>query len=153
MSFKFLGPLALVASALLLASCGGSSGQIEPFVPTRVIAFGDELSVIQTDGRKYSINAFRQIDVGGVPTDDPTTVDCTRNPLWIQIVATNSGLAFDKCASAGTTATGQIQGPPLLRQNRLELRHQAGRRHRRALCRVSIPRVPGLSIVIRHFVG
>ena len=92
--------------AALLASCGG--GQVTPFAPTRVLAFGDELSTIEADGRKYSINAFKQVTVGGVLTDDPTTLDCTRSPLWIQTVATSFTLAFDRCLGTATAAGGQV---------------------------------------------
>ena len=116
MSFKLSARLGLrgwcagasVAGAVLLASCGGGD-PITPFAPTRVLAFGDELSVIEADGRKYSINAFKQITVGGVLTDDPTTLDCTRNPIWIQTVATSFGLAFDRCLGTATVATGQVR--------------------------------------------
>ena len=119
MSSKFLDwpalrlwlQLAALAGASLLASCGGS--QAEPFEPTRVLAFGDELSVLDDaltpgNGRKYSINAFKQVTVGGVTTDDPTTLDCTRSPLWIQTVATRFGLAFDRCLGSATVASGQV---------------------------------------------
>lgn len=107
MSFKFVARLAAVASTAWLVSCGGG-GQVEPFEPTRVLAFGDELSVIEADGRKYSINAFKQVTTNGTTTDDPTTLDCTRNPLWIQTVATSFGLAFDRCLGTATAASGQV---------------------------------------------
>ena len=98
---------AVVAGAGLLASCGGG-GQIVPFVPTRVLAFGDDLSTLEADGRKYSINAFRQVTASdGTVSDDPTTLDCLRNPLWVQTVAAGYGLAFDRCLGTATTATGQ----------------------------------------------
>jgi phospholipase/lecithinase/hemolysin len=78
-----------------------------------VLAFGDELSVLDDaltpgNGRKYSINAFKQVTVDGVTTDDPTTLDCTRSPLWIQTVATRFGLAFDRCLGSATVASGQV---------------------------------------------
>lgn len=97
---------AVVLGAGLLASCGG--GQVEPFTPTRLLAFGDELSVIEADGRKYTVNAFKQVTVNGVLVDDPTTLDCTRNPLWVQAVATSFGLALDRCLGAATAASGQL---------------------------------------------
>lgn len=98
---------AVVAGAGLLASCGGG-GQIVPFVPTRVLAFGDDLSTLEADGRKYSINAFRQVTASdGTVTEDRTTLDCLRNPLWVQTVAAGYGLAFDRCLGTATTATGQ----------------------------------------------
>ena len=40
------------AALLLLASCGGGGGQVEPFAPTRVRAFGDDLSTIEAAGGK-----------------------------------------------------------------------------------------------------
>jgi outer membrane lipase/esterase len=98
---------ATLAGMALLASCGGGT-QVEPFKPTRVLAFGDELSVIEADGRKYTINAFKQVTVDGVTSEDPTTLDCVRNPIWIQIVATGFGLAFDRCLGSATTAGGQV---------------------------------------------
>ncbi|MES2957599.1 MAG: esterase [Pseudomonadota bacterium] len=119
MSLKFLArhgavrrfraaALMAVVGAALLSACGGG-GQVEPFRPTRVLAFGDEMSVIEADGRKYSINAFKQITVNGVLTDDPPNLDCTRNPIWIQTVALAFDLAFDRCLGAATVASGQVQ--------------------------------------------
>jgi outer membrane lipase/esterase len=99
---------AAVVGAGLLASCGGGD-QVEPFAPTRILAFGDDLSAIEVDGRKYSINAFRITDATtSPPTESTTELDCTRNPLWIQTVATQFGLAFDRCLGTATAATGQV---------------------------------------------
>lgn len=89
----------LLAGTALLASCGGGT-LVEPFEPTRVLAFGDELSTITADGRKYTVNAT-------VPAD-PTTVDCSGNPLWIQTVAASFGLVFDRCLGTATVASGQV---------------------------------------------
>jgi outer membrane lipase/esterase len=101
--------LSLIVGSGLLTACGGG-GQIEPFRPTRVLAFGDEMSVIETDGRKYSINAFKQVTgTGGTLVDDPTTLDCTRSPIWIQSVASAFGLAFDRCLGTATVAGGQVR--------------------------------------------
>ena len=102
---------AALAGSALVASCGGG-GQVNPFSPNRVLAFGDELSTIEADGRKYSINGFKQVTVNGVATDDPTTLDCTRFPLWVQTVATSFALAFDRCLGTATAASGQILARP-----------------------------------------
>ena len=107
---RWLGAAA-VAGAALLASCGGG-GQITRFAPTRILAFGDELSAIEADGRKYSINAFKQVTVNGVLTDDPTTLDCSRNPLWIQTVAKGFAQAFDRCLGTAAAASGQVLARP-----------------------------------------
>ena len=103
---------AVVGAALAgLASCGG--GLVEPFVPTRVIALGDELSVIEADGRKHSINAFKITDATtSPPTESTTELDCTRNPIWIQVVAADSRLAFDRCLGSATVASGQVLAQP-----------------------------------------
>jgi outer membrane lipase/esterase len=95
-----------------LAACGGGDTQ-EPFKPNRVLAFGDELSYIETDGRKYSINAYKITDTTtNPPTESTTELDCTRNPLWIQTVAASFGLAFDRCLGTATTASGQVLAQP-----------------------------------------
>jgi outer membrane lipase/esterase len=101
--------VALALAALgVLASCGGGTNEVVRFKPTRILAFGDESSLIQADGRKYTINAFAQINSGGVNVDDPNNVDCARNPLWIQSVASAFGLVFDRCQGTAPAASGQI---------------------------------------------
>ncbi|MBC8057967.1 MAG: esterase [Rhizobiales bacterium] len=77
-----------LAVAALLAACGGGE-QDTKFNASRVIAFGDEMSVINADGKKYSINAL-------LP-DSTTQVDCASSPIWIQAVAAIYGLVFPQC--------------------------------------------------------
>lgn len=107
---KFLAQAAtaLIAAALL-ASCGGGGGQVDPFVPTRVLAFGDELSLIEADGRKHSINGFKQTTAAdGTVTESTTELDCTRFPVWTQSVANSFGQPFANCLGTATEARGQI---------------------------------------------
>lgn len=110
-SFSVRKGLAALFGAFALAglsSCGGG-GQVEPFEPTRILAFGDELSVIESDGRKYSVNAFRITDSTTTPpTESTTELDCTRNPIWIQSVATTFDLVFDRCPGTATATSGQV---------------------------------------------
>lgn len=80
-----------VLASALLASCGGGE-QVQTFVATRVIAFGDESSVINPNGSKYTVNALT--------TSGTTTFDCNSNPLWIQSLAAVYGLAFPECPGA-----------------------------------------------------
>lgn len=80
--------VASVGAASLLASCGGGE-QVSTFVPSRVIAFGDEFSVINTDGSKYTVNALL--------SGSATSVDCASNPIWIQTVAARWNLQFPQC--------------------------------------------------------
>jgi len=104
--------LAALLGAALVASCGGG-GLVEPFAPTRVIAFGDELSTIDSAGRKYSINAFKITNATTTPpTESTTELDCTRNPIWIQAVATTFALAFDRCQGSATAASGLVLAAP-----------------------------------------
>lgn len=87
-------PVALCAGLLLasglLASCGGGGTQVNTFVAKRVIALGDETSVINAaDGSKYTVNA--------VLTTDNTKFDCASSPIWVQSVAALYGLVFPQC--------------------------------------------------------
>jgi outer membrane lipase/esterase len=100
--------LLAVASLCALAACGGGD-TVEAFEPNRVLVFGDELSVIEPDGRTYSINAYKITDSTTTPpTQSTTELDCTRNPIWVQTVASRFDLAFDRCLGTATTASGQI---------------------------------------------
>ena len=76
--------------AAALVACGGGTSQFEAFVPLRFVAFGDEASVLTSDGRKYGVNALTTTD----------TIDCTTEPLWVQTVANNYGFRFAECNPA-----------------------------------------------------
>ena len=81
--------LATVASAALIAGCGGgSTQQIDPFAPTRVIAFGDEMGTILQSGKKYTINGLNA---------DTKLVDCKISPVWSQILAAGFGFVYPQC--------------------------------------------------------
>ena len=78
----------LLGATAMLAACGGGGEQIDPFRPTRVLAFGDETSTIRSDGTKYTING----------TDATTSaVTCTLNQVWTQQLAGHFGLVFAEC--------------------------------------------------------
>ena len=83
-----LGAAALV-SALALSACGGNVSRSEPYVPERLVAFGDEFSVIDSNGHKYTINA--------VDATTTTTFVCSNNPIWSQYVAQGYGFTFAQC--------------------------------------------------------
>lgn len=95
--------LASLAVALL-ASCGGGD-PIEKFVPSRIIVFGDEASLIEADtytptngGRKYTVNGLVRDTDGTTLT---ATRDCTRNPIWVQVLANDYGYQFAECLTTG----------------------------------------------------
>jgi outer membrane lipase/esterase len=95
---------AMVAcSVVWLASCGGSASQAERFVASRVLAFGDEYSVINSDGSKYSVNAL---------APDGVTLDCNANPLWVQSVASLYGITYPQCPGNVAVPTGRILATP-----------------------------------------
>jgi len=91
--------LAAAGALAALASCGGGTYQKQPFVPVRLLSFGDESSRLEgTQGLKYSIN--------GVSTVTLQT-DCTVAPIWNQALANSYGLVFSNCnpnASFDTSA-------------------------------------------------
>jgi outer membrane lipase/esterase len=87
---------AVLAGVLgLLASCGGGS-IVEEFDPRRVVAFGDELTAIEDDGRKYTINAVAEED-----DEEEPPRPCRLNPNWAQYVADWYSLPFPECAEPG----------------------------------------------------
>mgnify|MGYP001385382541 CR=1 FL=1 len=85
--------LALCAAAVLSA-CGGGD-RAEPYVPTQLLAYGDELSRIEANGSKYTVN--------GLSSTDATQQDCAINPIWVQILAADLGMAFEQCPSTFKT--------------------------------------------------
>ena len=88
-SKKISRALLAVAAAALMAGCGGGgTAQIEPFAPTRVIAFGDESGTILQSGKKYTVNGL-----------DANTlqVDCRINPVWTQILASGFSMVYPQC--------------------------------------------------------
>lgn len=94
--------LATLCLAAVLAACGGGTSQVEAFVPTRILAFGDEHSSFTADGRKYSVNALKA----------DGTLDCENNPLWIQVVASVYGYRFAQCQGDATEARAVTRAAP-----------------------------------------
>ncbi|MBP6902989.1 MAG: hypothetical protein KBC73_23050 [Burkholderiaceae bacterium] len=96
-----LTALAVAAStALLLSACGGGTSQVQAFKPDRMLAFGDENSVIvdatdssgNHDGFKYTIN----------DRTATTGLKCTATPIFTQSVAGLYGFSFAECREAAT---------------------------------------------------
>lgn len=83
-----LAGLLFTASLTALVSCGGSTTQYETFQPGRVLAFGDDASVLTPAGLRYGVNGLNA---------DTGQVDCTQFPLWVQSVAGLYGFTFAEC--------------------------------------------------------
>jgi phospholipase/lecithinase/hemolysin len=79
----------------LLAGCGGDTTTVDPFVPQRLMFFGDETSLLVRDGadkgRRYGINGLNSDDV----------FDCRANPTWSQWLASTYGMLFEACPYDG----------------------------------------------------
>jgi phospholipase/lecithinase/hemolysin len=60
---------------------------VDPFVPHRLLVFGDDTSALTQTGRKYSVNALNAN--GGI--------DCASQPLWVQSLAALYGFEFAEC--------------------------------------------------------
>lgn len=86
-----------LAAAVLLTACGGNTSQVEAFLPDRVIALGDENSVIVNDGTidgfRYTINDRRSTEVG----------KCRAAPIIVQSVASQYNYVFAECNPANAT--------------------------------------------------
>jgi outer membrane lipase/esterase len=80
-------PLLGACCAALVVGCGGGTSQSDPFVPQRLLAFGDETSALSATGSKYSVNG---LTTGNV-------LDCSLEPIWVQQLANAYGFAFTEC--------------------------------------------------------
>ena len=83
----------LLAATVLLASCGGGE-QVSTFRASRIIAFGDAMSLIvdvnnDGNGLKYTVNS--------TASETNPTLECSFNRLWTQLVADAYDLVFPEC--------------------------------------------------------
>ncbi len=76
-----------IAALGLLASCGGGTTQYDPFVPKRLLVFGDDYSALTQNGHNYSVN--------GVDTQG--SLNCIGQPIWVQQLAAVYGFSFAEC--------------------------------------------------------
>jgi phospholipase/lecithinase/hemolysin len=81
-----------IVGALVLTACGSGSFA-DPFVPKRVVAFGDEASMVPTDGYRYTVNGLTN-----------GQVDCTVNPIWLQRMTNGLGVPINSCPGTATSA-------------------------------------------------
>ena len=79
--------LTAVVGISLLAGCGGGTSQVEAFVPDRILTFGDELSLLTAEGKKYGTNFV----------DDTNVLKCNSSPIWIQTLAARYGMVYSQC--------------------------------------------------------
>lgn len=103
----------LLAGVGVLAACGGNSSRSEPYIPERMVIFGDELSTVVTtgapsaqNGMKYTINSINATT--GI-------TDCTLSPVWPQVVAQFLGKVFAECNPSNVTPTATMLAAPSLK--------------------------------------
>lgn len=85
---------ACLALAAGVAACGGSTSQIEPFQPERIVLVGDENAGLLPDGRNHAVNG---IDA------NTSAIACAAQPIWTQQLVGDFGLVLDNCKAAGAT--------------------------------------------------
>lgn len=89
LGLRWLAPAGVCA--VLLTACGGDTSQVTSFLPERVLALGDENSVIVNDGSndgfRYTINDRRSTTAG----------KCLAAPIIAQSVASHYGFVFAEC--------------------------------------------------------
>jgi outer membrane lipase/esterase len=73
---------------------------VDPFVPQRVIVFGDEQVTLESNGDKYGVNALT--------TDTPPARECRNFPLWTQSLAAHYGFVFPQCNPTSVATTSRI---------------------------------------------
>lgn len=90
-----------------LVACGGATSQIDPFVPARLVVFGDEYSALldtegDGNGLHYGIN---RID------SSTNSVSCTADgaKLWVQRLAEHYGMVFAECNPDSATPKAYMQ--------------------------------------------
>jgi outer membrane lipase/esterase len=91
--------LGLALTAALIAACGGGTTQVDPFVPKRVLVLGDETSLLESDGRKWSVNQINATT---------KALECGSNALWVQYVTGLYGFAFKECNPDNLTAFNAV---------------------------------------------
>jgi hypothetical protein len=92
-----------LAGLATLAACGGSVSRVEVFVPTAFVSFGDELSYLESDGRKYSVNIFATVTNADGTVSNTTALNCAVAPVWNQALAASFKFEFAQCNPNPTT--------------------------------------------------
>ena len=99
---KFSPRHAATAAVLaLLAACGGGGTQVDPFEPRRLLAFGDENSLLTPNGKRYGVNALKT-------ENGQQVLDCEANPIWLQTLANNFGFVLAACNQSNRTVNSTI---------------------------------------------
>ena len=89
LSFLTLMRLVALLAACALVACGGASSTVNPLTPTRIIAFGDEFSTVDSSGYgTYTVNIY----------ETNTTVASRLAAIY--------GLTMYNCASVIVTTNG-----------------------------------------------
>ena len=111
LSFSTLMRIATLMAACVLVGCGGASSTVNPLTPTRIIAFGDQLSAVDSSGRgTYTVYltdtnttvASRLAAIYGLTMSvcEYATVNC--------VVSSGTAISY---AEGATTTTARVTVP------------------------------------------
>jgi len=117
LSFSMLMRIAALMSACALVGCGGASSTVNPLTPTRIIAFGDAFSTVDTSGyATYSVNTSETNAT--VASRIATTYGFTmKNYSASSSSALASGTAYSYAAGTATASTTATQISTYLANN------------------------------------
>jgi outer membrane lipase/esterase len=97
---RWIGGLA-TSLVFLLAGCGGGGSTFDPFVPTRIIAFGDAFSVVDSNG--FAVNTVR----GTSTTTDDSVIGRIAARYGKTVVASTSSTQVVSAGASVSFAANQ----------------------------------------------
>ena len=110
LSFSTLTRIAALMVACVLAGCGGASSTVNPLTPTRIIAFGDELSTIDSTGHGtytvYLSDTNTTVASRLAATYGFTMYNCSITSCSTGVVSSGSAISY-----AAASATARVTVP------------------------------------------
>ena len=107
-SFSTLMRIATLMAACVLVGCGGASSTVNPLTPSRIIAFGDSFSTVDTSGyATYSVNTSETNAT--VASRIATTYGFTLKYISSSSAVIASGTAYSYAAGTATSSNTATQ--------------------------------------------
>ena len=108
LSFSTLTRIAALMVACVLVGCGGASSTVNPLTPTRIIAFGDAFSTVDSSGyATYSVNTSETNAT--VASRIATTYGFTLKAVASSSAVIASGTAYSYAAGTDTSSATATQ--------------------------------------------